>query len=164
MANLKDFQDAYQAAEAAYQNAISIRNSAYNDMQAKHALFSNCKYKWAIPALGTAASVQGCDSGVNASQHPGCGSKNSCEGRVSDYNGSILSYDNAVSSVASAQQKAQAAKDALANYVQNDPAAQDEIKDQEAKRNNIRYIVIAGIVVAVIVISIIVYRKYIKKS
>lgn len=160
MANLKDFQDALKSAEDNYQNSLSAKNNAYSDMQAKYAAFTNCKYKWTFPSLGQWATVQGCDSGVNASQHPGCGSKNSCEGRVGEYNSTVLTYNNSVSSLASSQSKVDAAREALKNFVATDPTAQDQIKDQDAKRNNFKYVVIAAIVIVVIGVSIWLYKKY----
>lgn len=106
------------AAKATLDATTSAKDTAYSDMSSHYDSYMvNCKYKWSIPAKGQLWDAEGCDSGVNANQHVGCGSKQSCQSRVTEINAKVGTYNTALN----AYNSAKANYDTVLNEIKNDP-------------------------------------------
>lgn len=127
-------------AKAQLDSATSARDSAYNDMSSYYDSYMvNCKYKWSMPAKGQPWETAGCDGAVNANNHPGCGSKSTCESRVNEFNAKVGVYNSAVSAYNTAKTNYDTVLQAVTIELQNDPELQGQIAQNitEAKGENV---------------------------
>lgn len=155
-------------AKAKLDSATSAKDSAYADMSSHYDSYMvNCKYKWSTPAKGELWDAEGCDSGVNASQHVGCGSKQSCQSRVSEINGKVGAYNTALSAYNSAKANYDTVLAEVTVELENDPDAQSQIASAtataqgQAKVTTIKWIIFGTLLV--LIVGGYVYFKWIRK-
>lgn len=170
--------DAANAALAAAKSALDAANA---DLGAKktdmtdyyNSYMVNCKYKWDMPSLGQLWETDGCDGQVNASKHPGCGSKDTCKQRVTEYNGKVGSFNAAVTNVDTKQSAFNTAKDnldAVMNAIKNDPviaggiAVEINKEDEKAKAERLKWIFFGLIALLVVGAAVFVFIKMRTKS
>lgn len=165
MPTLKELQDAVANATSSKLNAQTAYNNAQSAMSNYYnAYMVNCKYKWAIPGLGEIWSQTGCDGGVNANQHPGCGSQQTCKDRVTEYNGLVNNTNTALGDLNTANANLNTAQTALTNYVATDPNAINQQAEIDANKARMRTLGIIIIVAAVVAISVFAYIFLKKKG
>lgn len=155
MPTLSELQSALDKAKNEYDSAVSAEALAKSTMQGKHAEFQNCKYKWSIPPAGTLLDINGCDGFVIASQHPGCGKKETCENRVKEYNQMVVAWQTAqnyTNTKLSAYNTAKAALQASPDY----NAAQEE-QIQSGKTTRVIWIIVGG-TAAVLVLGFLFFK------
>lgn len=156
-------------AKAQLTSATTSKDSAYGDMSSHYdAYMVNCKYKWSIPAKGQLWDAEGCDSGVNASQHVGCGSKQSCQSRVTEQNGKVATYNTALNAYNSANANYQAILKEVTIELENDPETLSQIAQaQEDAKAQGRITTIKWIIAGALLVLIVggfVYFKWIRKG
>lgn len=155
MPTLAQLQGDLDQAKSAYDSAVAAEAAARSAMQSKHAEFQNCKYKWSVPPAGTLLDPNGCDSGVIASQHPGCGSKKTCENRVAEYNQLVVNWQTAQNDTISKLAAFNTAKAAL--QAAPDYTAQQEEQIQAGKNKRV-LLWIGGITAGVIIVGFLFFK------